>query len=118
MTLLRLYVIKKFSQPSEEIIEPYSTINQIINRRARGSNNIPQLPVSINIPFISLYCYPLILSIGFSMNEERQFSKRYVEFFAKPVGIMLAMFCNDARRRNLLTMLCRYNDSATGRNYL
>ncbi|AIT63589.1 Fructose-1,6-bisphosphatase [Coxiella burnetii str. Namibia] len=66
----------------EEIIEPYSTINQIISGDARGSHNMPQLPVPINTPVTGPYCHPLISALGFSMNKQGKFAGRYVDFFA------------------------------------
>lgn len=66
----------------EEIVEPYATVNQIISGDARGSHNMPQLPVPINTPVTGPYCHPLISAIGFSMNDQGKFAGRYVDFFA------------------------------------
>lgn len=66
----------------EEIIEPYATINQIISGDARGSHNMPQLPVPINTAVTGPYCHPIVSAIGFSMNSEGYFAGRYVDFFA------------------------------------
>lgn len=66
----------------EELIEPYATINQIISGDARGSHNMPQLPVPINTAVTGPYCHPIISAIGFSMNGEGKFADRYVDFFA------------------------------------
>ena len=66
----------------EEIIEPYATVNQIISGDARGSHNMPQLPVPINTAVTGPYCHPIISSIGFSMSGEGKFAGRYVDFFA------------------------------------
>lgn len=68
----------------EEIVEPYATVNQIVSGDARGSHNLPQLPVPINTAVSGPYCHPLITSIGFSMNEKGEFASRYVDFFANP----------------------------------
>lgn len=68
----------------EEIIEPYATVNQIISGDARGSHNMPQLPVAINTPVTGPYCHPIISAIGFSMNAEGKFADRYVDFFGDP----------------------------------
>lgn len=65
----------------EELIEPYATINQIISGDARGSHNMPQLPVAINTAVTGPYCHPIISAIGFSMNHQGQFAGRYVDFF-------------------------------------
>lgn len=65
----------------EELIEPYATINQIVSGDARGSHNMPQLPVPINTPVTGPYCQPLISAIGFSMNEEGKFASRFVDIF-------------------------------------
>jgi len=66
----------------EEIIEPYATINQIISGDARGSHNMPQLPVAINTAVTGPYCHPIISAIGFSINDTGHFASRYVDFFA------------------------------------
>lgn len=68
----------------EEIVEPYATINQIISGDARGSHNMPQLPVPINTAVSGPYCHPIITAIGFSMNSEGKFASRYVDFFDNP----------------------------------
>lgn len=68
----------------EEIIEPYATINQIVSGDARGSHNMPQLPVPINTAVTGPYCHPLISAIGFSMNAEGHFASRYVDLFDNP----------------------------------
>lgn len=66
----------------EEIIEPYATVNQIISGGARGSHNMPQLPVPINTAVTGPYCHPIISAIGFSMNQQGKFAGRFVDFFA------------------------------------
>ena len=68
----------------EELVEPYATINQIISGDARGSHNMPQLPVPINTLVTGPYCHPIISAIGFSMNHQGKFADRYVDFFAGP----------------------------------
>lgn len=68
----------------EELVEPYATINQIITGDARGSHNMPQLPVPINTAVTGLYCHPIISAIGFSMNHQGKFAGRFVDFFANP----------------------------------
>jgi fructose 1,6-bisphosphate aldolase/phosphatase len=65
----------------EELLEPYATINQIITGDARGSHNMPQMPVPINTEVAGPYCLPLISCLGFSMNAEGKFAGRYVDFF-------------------------------------
>ena len=69
----------------EEIIEPYATVNQIISGDARGSHNMPQMPVAINTAVAGAYCHPLITCIGFSMTEKGFFASRFVDFFGNPV---------------------------------
>src|SRR3990167_3641428 len=69
----------------EEIIEPYATINQIISGGARGSHNMPQIPVAVNTPVTGPYCQPLISAVGFSMNHQGKFAKNHVDFFASSV---------------------------------
>jgi fructose 1,6-bisphosphate aldolase/phosphatase len=68
----------------EEIVEPYATVNQIISGDARGSHNMPQMPVPINMAVTGPYCHPIISAIGFSMNHEGKFADRYVDFFDNP----------------------------------
>jgi fructose 1,6-bisphosphate aldolase/phosphatase len=68
----------------EELVEPYATINQIVSGDARGSHNMPQLPVPINTAVTGPYCHPIISAIGFSMNTEGKFASRFVDFFAGP----------------------------------
>jgi len=65
----------------EEIVEPYATINQTVSGGARGSHNMPQLPVAINTAVTGPYCQPLVSAIGFSMNHEGKFAGRMVDFF-------------------------------------
>lgn len=65
----------------EEIIEPYSTINQIISGDACGSHNMPQLSVPINTPVTGPYCHPLISALGFSMNKQGKFCWTLCGFF-------------------------------------
>lgn len=65
----------------EEIVEPYATINQIICGGARGSHNMPQLPVPINTAVTGPYCHPIITCIGFSMNNEGKFAHNFIDFF-------------------------------------
>lgn len=66
----------------EEIVEPYATINQIISGGARGSHNMPQLPVAVNTAVTGPYCQPLVAALAFSMNHKGLFSTNYVDFFA------------------------------------
>lgn len=68
----------------EEIIEPYATINQIVSGDARGSHNMPQLPVPINTAVSGPYCHPIISAIGFSMNSQGKFADRYIDIFNNP----------------------------------
>lgn len=65
----------------EEIIEPYSTISQIISGDARGSHNMPQMPVAINTAVTGPYCHPIISALGFSMNSHGKFASRFIDFF-------------------------------------
>lgn len=68
----------------EELIEPYATINQIVSGDARGSHNMPQLPVPINTAVTGPYCQPIISAIGFSMNHQGKFAGRFIDIFANP----------------------------------
>lgn len=68
----------------EELLEPYASINQIISGGARGSHNMPQLPVPINTAVTGPYCHPVISAIGFSMNHQGKFSHHMVDFFGNP----------------------------------
>lgn len=68
----------------EEIIEPYATVNQIISGGARGSHNMPQLPVAINTAVTGPYCHPIVSALGFSMNQQGKFAKNAIDFFAGP----------------------------------
>jgi len=66
----------------EEIISPYTKAHYI-GAGARGSHNLPLMPVAINTAATGVYCMPIISCLGFSLDKEGRFSKYgYVDFFA------------------------------------
>jgi len=66
----------------EEIISPF-TMAHYVGGDARGSHNMPLMPVSLNTPVTGTYCLPLVSCIGFSLDRDGAFfrSGEYIDFF-------------------------------------
>ena len=67
----------------EELLSPFTKAHYI-GGDARGSHNMPLMPVPMNTPVTGLYCLPIVESLGFSMNAEGKFSSNVVDFFDNP----------------------------------
>lgn len=64
----------------EELLSPFAKAH-FIGGDARGSHNMPLMPVALNTAVTGMYCLPLVSSTGFSINREGKFSDSYVDFF-------------------------------------
>ena len=67
----------------EELSSPYAKAH-FIGGDARGSHNMPLMPVPINTAVTGIYCLPLVSCVGFSLNGEGKFSGSYIDFFDNP----------------------------------
>lgn len=67
----------------EEIISPFVKAHYI-GGGARGSHNMPLMPVPINTPVSGPYCLPIVSCLGFSLTPDARFSDFYNDFFDNP----------------------------------
>ncbi len=67
----------------EEVLSTFTKAHYI-GGDARGSHNMPLMPVPMNTPVTGPYCLPIVESLGFSMNAEGKFSANVVDFFDNP----------------------------------
>lgn len=67
----------------EEIVSPFVKCH-FVGGDARGSHNMPIMPVPINTAVTGFYCLPIVTAIGFSLNKEGHFSSHMVDFFDNP----------------------------------
>lgn len=67
----------------EEIIEPY-LLGHYVTGDARGSHNMPIMPMPINSPVAGAYCLPIVSCIAFSLNGHGMLSE-FVDIFANSV---------------------------------
>ncbi len=67
----------------EEVLSTFTKAHYI-GGDARGSHNMPLMPVAMNTPVTGPYCLPIVESLGFSMNAEGKFSANVVDFFDNP----------------------------------
>lgn len=67
----------------EEILSTFTKAHYI-GGDARGSHNMPLMPVPMNTPVTGPYCLPIVESLGFSMSAEGKFSANVVDFFDNP----------------------------------
>ncbi len=67
----------------EEVLSTFTKAHYI-GGDARGSHNMPLMPVPMNTPVTGPYCLPIVESLGFSMNAAGKFSANYVDFFDNP----------------------------------
>lgn len=73
---------KIFPAP-EEILSPFAKAH-FVGGDARGSHNMPLMPVPINTPVTGIYCLPIVTCLGFSINSKGKFSEQYTDFFDNP----------------------------------
>lgn len=67
----------------EEIIEPYM-LGHYVTGDARGSHNMPIMPMPINSPVAGAYCLPIVSCLAISLNGQGKLSE-VVDIFADPV---------------------------------
>jgi fructose 1,6-bisphosphate aldolase/phosphatase len=67
----------------EELISPFAKTH-FVGGDARGSHNMPLMPVPINTALTGIYCLPIVSCLGFSLRADGRFSDAYVDFFANP----------------------------------
>jgi fructose 1,6-bisphosphate aldolase/phosphatase len=58
----------------EEIVSPYMTAHFVAGD-ARGSHNMPLMPVAINTPVTGPYCLPLVACVAYSVTPEGKLSE-------------------------------------------
>ncbi len=67
----------------EEVISPYSKTHYI-GGGARGSHNMPLMPVPINTAVTGVFCLPIVSSLAFSVKPTGKFSDFRIDFFDNP----------------------------------
>ena len=67
----------------EEVISPFVKAHYV-GGDARGSHNMPIMPVPINTAVTGVYCLPIVACLGFSLTPDGHFSDAYVDFFDNP----------------------------------
>ncbi len=67
----------------EEIVSPFAKAHYV-GGDARGSHNMPLMPVPINTPVTGIYCLPIVSCLGFSLTPNGKFSEFYTDFFDNP----------------------------------
>lgn len=67
----------------EEVVSPYMRAHYV-GGDARGSHNMPLMPVPMNTAVTGIYCLPIVSCLGFSLNKRGGFSDFYVDFFDNP----------------------------------
>ncbi len=67
----------------EELLSPFAKAHYV-GGDARGSHNMPLMPVPVNTAVTGLYCIPVVSCIGFSMDKDGRFSDSMVDFFDNP----------------------------------
>ena len=67
----------------EELVSPFAKV-PYVGGDARGSHNMPLMPVPINTPVTGIYCLPIVSCLGFSLTPTGSFSEFYTDFFDNP----------------------------------
>ncbi len=67
----------------EEIVSPFAKV-PYVGGDARGSHNMPLMPVPIDTAVTGLYCLPIVSCLGFSLQRNGRFSDYEVDFFDNP----------------------------------
>ncbi|WP_070989876.1 fructose-1,6-bisphosphatase [Halofilum ochraceum] len=67
----------------EELLLPYGKAHYV-GGDARGSHNMPLMPVPTNTPVTGPYCLPVVSCLGFSLDAEGRFSHEAADFFDNP----------------------------------
>ena len=72
-----------FFPAPEELISPFAKV-PYVGGDARGSHNMPLMPVPINTAVTGLYCLPIVSCLGFSLAPSGRFSDYHIDFFDNP----------------------------------
>ena len=64
----------------EELVSPFAKAHYV-GGDARGSHNMPLMPVAINTAVAGVYCLPIVSCLGFSLSREGRFSDAVTDFF-------------------------------------
>lgn len=64
----------------EELVSPFAKAHYV-GGDARGSHNMPLMPVAINTAVTGIYCLPIISCLGFSLTRDGHFSDAVTDFF-------------------------------------
>jgi fructose 1,6-bisphosphate aldolase/phosphatase len=102
----------------EEVIEPYM-YGHYVTGDARGSHNMPIMPMPINSAVTGAYCLPIVSCIAFSMNEAGKLSKA-VDLFYNPawnaIRDKIVLKAEDFRRQGFfgITMASKQELAYTG----
>ncbi len=67
----------------EEILSPFAKV-PYVGGDARGSHNMPLMPVPINTAVTGIYCLPIVSALGFSLTPKGTFSEFHTDFFDNP----------------------------------
>lgn len=67
----------------EELLLPYGKAHYV-GGDARGSHNMPLMPVPANTAVTGAYCLPIVSCLGFSLDAEGRFSAEATDFFDNP----------------------------------
>lgn len=67
----------------EELLQPFTKAHYI-GGDARGSHNMPLMPVPVNTPVTGAFCLPVVSCLGFSLNADGSFSRQAADFFDNP----------------------------------
>lgn len=67
----------------EEVLSPFAKAHYV-GGDARGSHNMPLMPVAMNTALTGIYCLPVVSCVGFSLDREGRFSTGQVDFFDNP----------------------------------
>jgi len=79
---------------AEEVIGPWYKA-QIVGGGARGSHNLPIVPMPVNSPVTGFYCLPIVCCLAFSLNKHGMLTEA-VDMFASPVWDQVRL---DAQRK-------------------
>jgi fructose 1,6-bisphosphate aldolase/phosphatase len=67
----------------EELTSPFAKAHYV-GGDARGSHNMPLMPVALNTPVTGMYCLPVVSCLAFSLNREGKFARAWVDLFGNP----------------------------------
>lgn len=67
----------------EELLLPFAKAHYV-GGDARGSHNMPLMPVPVNTAVTGAYCLPVVSCLGFSLTADGHFSRQATDFFDNP----------------------------------